>query len=109
MLDNRNQRVWRTVAQVPVGRVVTYGQIALLAGLIGRSAARQVGYALAALTDETSIPWHRVVNVAGKISPRGDPDRPDYQRILLEAEGIEFGLGGVIELERYAWRPEAHK
>ena len=109
MLDNRNQRVWRTVAQVPVGRVVTYGQIALLAGLIGRSAARQVGYALAALTDETSIPWHRVVNVAGKISPRGDPGRPDYQRILLEAEGIEFGLGGVIELERYVWRPEAHE
>ena len=106
MLDNRNQRVWRTVAQIPVGSVASYGQIARVAGLVGRSAARQVGYALAVLTDETTIPWHRVVNVAGKISARGDPDRPDYQRLLLEAEGIEFGLGGVIDLTRYAWRPE---
>jgi methylated-DNA-protein-cysteine methyltransferase-like protein len=104
--DNRNQRVWLTVLQIPAGRVATYGQIAELAGLIGRSAARQVGYALAALAADTEIPWHRVVNVAGKISARGDPDRPDYQRILLEAEGVEFGLGGVLDLARYTWRPD---
>lgn len=106
MLDNRNQRVWRAVAQIPVGSVATYGQIASLTGMIGRSAARQVGYALAALTDETTIPWHRVVNIAGKISLRGDPDRPDVQRLRLEAEGIEFGLGDTIDLGRYAWRPD---
>jgi methylated-DNA-protein-cysteine methyltransferase related protein len=106
VLDNRNQRVWRTVAQIPVGRVASYGQIAQLAGLVGRSAARQVGYALAALSGDSAIPWHRVVNAAGKISARSDPDRPDYQRLLLEEEGVEFGLGGVISLERYAWRPD---
>lgn len=104
-MDNRNQRVWRIVKQIPLGRVATYGQIAELAGLVGRSAARQVGYSLAALNSDTSVPWHRVINVAGKISARGDPDRPDYQRILLEAEGIEFGLGGVIDLARFIWRP----
>jgi len=74
--------------------------------LPGRSAARQVGYALAVLTDETKIPWQRVVNAQGRVSPRGDPDRPEYQRILLEAEGVEFGLGGCIDLARYRWRPK---
>ncbi len=106
MLDNRNQRVWRTVAQIPAGKVASYGQVAQLAGLVGRSAARQVGYALAALSAESEIPWHRVVNVAGRISARCDPDRPDHQRNLLEEEGIKFGLGGVISLERFAWRPD---
>jgi len=43
--------------------------------------------------------------VAGSISARGDPDRPDYQRHLLEAEGVEFGLGSLIDLARYRWRP----
>ncbi len=107
MLDNRNQRVWRTVAQIPAGRVASYGQIAQLAGLVGRSAARQVGYALAALSADGEIPWHRVVNAAGKISARSDPDRPDYQRSLLAQEGIEFGLQGIIDLERFVWRPDS--
>lgn len=94
------------VMQIPAGRVATYGQIAELAGLHGPSAARQVGYALAALTADTRVPWHRVINAAGKVSPRGDPDRPDYQRILLEAEGVEFGLRSVVDLARYRWRPD---
>ena len=102
---NRNERVWKMVARIPRGRVATYGQIAELADIPGRSAARQVGYALAALTGETNIPWQRVINKAGRVSPRGDPDRPEYQRILLEAEGIEIGLGGTIDLARYRWRP----
>lgn len=93
------------VARVPCGRVATYGQIAELVGLPGRSAARQVGYALAALKDGTKVPWHRVLNANGQVSPRGDPDRPEYQRILLEAEGIEIGLRGQIDLARYRWRP----
>ena len=71
----------------------------------GRSAARQVGYALAALTNDTKIPWQRVINKDGKISPRGDPDRPEYQRILLEGEGVEFSLGSTVDLQRYRWYP----
>jgi len=106
MHGSRNQRVWQAVMAIPAGRVATYGQVAALAGLSGPSAARQVGYALAALTDGTEVPWHRVVNAAGKVSARADPDRPDYQRTLLEAEGIEFGLGATIDLARFRWRPD---
>lgn len=100
-MSSRNPQVYAAVTRIPAGRVATYGQIAALAGLCGRSAARQVGYALAALRDGADIPWHRVVNAQGRISVRADPDRPDYQRILLEAEGIAFGLGGIIDLDRF--------
>ena len=102
-MENRNQRVWRWVQEIPLGHVATYGQVARGAGLVGRGAARQVGYALAALSRDTRVPWHRVVNVAGRISARSDPARPHFQRILLEAEGIELGLTGTLDLSRYAW------
>ncbi len=104
-MSDRFRRVWAMVKKIPRGRVATYGQIAALTDLGGRSAARQVGYALSALPDDTRVPWHRVVNASGKISTRSDPDRPEYQRILLEAEGIEFMLGGVIDLGIYLWQP----
>lgn len=107
-MQSRNALVYAAVSRIPAGRVATYGQIAALAGLCGRSAARQVGYALAALCDGAEVPWHRVVNAQGRISARADPDRPDYQRILLEAEGIAFGLGGIIDLDRYGIDVAAH-
>ncbi len=98
---NRNERVWAVVHRIPRGRVATYKQIAQHAALPGPTGARQVGYALAALAEGSRIPWHRVVNVAGRVSPR---DSSALQRELLEAEGVCFGLDGVIDLERYGWR-----
>lgn len=79
--------------------------MAALAGLVGRSAARQTGYALAALPSDTDLPWHRVVNAGGRVSERGDPDRAEYQRVQLEAEGVFFGVGRTLDLERFGWRP----
>ena len=60
---------YAVIAEIPRGAVATYGQIARLAGRPGR--ARQVGYALHALPPGSPIPWQRVVNAQGKISPRG--------------------------------------
>jgi methylated-DNA-protein-cysteine methyltransferase related protein len=82
--------------------VATYGQIARLAGLPGH--ARQVGYALAALTDE-SVPWHRVVNAQGEISARGESHFEIRQRRLLERERIVFDARGKIPLRRFQWKP----
>lgn len=104
---NRNGRVWVVVSQIPDGRVATYGQIAALAGIAGRSAARQVGYALAALQPATDVPWHRVVNARGELSPRANPDAVAVQRMLLEEEGIGFDHRRCIDLIRYAWQPES--
>ncbi len=74
----------------------------MLAGLGGH--ARQVGYALHALRDGTSVPWQRVVNAAGAISPRAVPGRELDQRILLESEGVGFNARGRVVLTRYRWK-----
>jgi alkylated DNA nucleotide flippase Atl1/3-methyladenine DNA glycosylase AlkD len=89
------------VRRVPAGRVATYGQIAALAGLAGR--ARQVGYALHALPDGSPVPWHRVINARGEVSPRAEPGWAGFQRFLLEEEGVAFDLDGTVDLERFLW------
>jgi methylated-DNA-protein-cysteine methyltransferase-like protein len=99
-------RIYAVIARVPRGRVATYGQIAGEAGLPGQ--ARMVGYALSALPEGSRVPWHRIVNAAGRISLRSGSDhRPmdRIQRYLLEREGVRFGGGGVIPLARYRWSP----
>lgn len=95
--------VYAVVARIPKGRVATYGQVAQLAGL--PRSARFVGYALSALTDQ-KIPWHRVVNARGEISPRSaGHDACEFQRLRLEKEDVHFDRDGRIDLHRYRWRP----
>lgn len=96
----RYERILATVDSIPPGRVSTYGRIAAEAGL-GRG-AREVGRALRDLPSGRKIAWHRVVNAAGKIS-LGDPDSAQNQRLLLEAEGVEFSASGRIDLKRFGW------
>jgi len=94
--------IYAMVSRIPAGRVATYGQIARL---VGRPrGARQVGYALAALDNNTRVPWHRVINAKGEISLRAGNEHHQYQRILLEDEGIEFDAHGRTDLARYQWR-----
>lgn len=95
------ERIYRVVGKIPKGRVATYGQVARLAGMRGH--ARQVGYALNALTEECGVPWHRVINARGEISKRSEPAYERIQRELLEAEGVRFDAGGRLSLDRYGW------
>lgn len=101
--QNHWQRIYAVIRRVPRGRVATYGQIAALAGL--KNHARQVGYALHALPNGSSVPWHRVINAQGKVSGRSDPGYVNLQQKLLESEGIEIGVGDRISLKRYGWKP----
>ena len=96
-------RIYAVVRRIPRGRVATYGQVATLAGLGGH--ARQVGYALHALTSERVVPWHRVVNARGQISQRTEPGGDRIQRQLLEREGVNFDAADRLALDRYRWRP----
>jgi methylated-DNA-protein-cysteine methyltransferase-like protein len=91
------------VARIPRGRVATNGQVAALAGL--PRAARQAGYAMAALPSGSRIPWQRVVGARGELRPRRDPGGELVQRALLEREGVAFDARGRIDLARYGWRP----
>jgi methylated-DNA-protein-cysteine methyltransferase related protein len=98
------EKIYAVVKRIPRGKVATYGQIAQLAG-IGR-AARQVGYALHAVPDQSRVPWHRVINHKGCISLRAWGGHDDWQRVLLEEEGVEFNAAGSIMLSRFQWRPK---
>ena len=97
----RYELIWSVVRKIPRGRVATYGQIAELAGLEGH--ARQVGYALHHLPDGLGIPWHRVINAQGEVSPRTGGDSHELQRMLLEAEGVTFDKRGRVDLKKFRW------
>jgi methylated-DNA-protein-cysteine methyltransferase related protein len=97
----RYDLIYKTVKKIPRGRVATYGQIAELAGLEGH--ARQVGYALHNLPGASDVPWHRVINAKGEISPRSGGDSHELQRMLLEAEGVGFDSRGRVDLRACRW------
>ena len=98
--------IYAIVCQIPRGKVASYGLISRIAG---RCSAQMVGFALAALAtvkrDERleEVPWQRVVNSKGCISPHGYGMGSNIQRQLLEEEGIEFDLEGKIDLARFGW------
>ena len=94
------QRIWRTVQQIPHGHVASYGQIADLAGLPGRS--RLVSTALR--HSPIDLPWHRVVRSSGLIAfPVGSTEAQE-QRALLVTEGIQL-RGYKVQTEHF-WRPQ---
>lgn len=100
--EGTRARIFAVVRQIPAGRVLTYGQVAMRAGLA--NGARQAGYAMAAAPDD--LPWQRVVARSrpgfARISIR-DSFTAELQRRFLEAEGVEFSLRGEIDLGRYGW------
>jgi len=103
MVSPRYNRIYGMVRRIPRGRVATYGQVAELAGFPGQ--ARQVGYALRALADDENVPWHRVINARGELSPRAESTSVHVQRALLRAEGIRFDAEQRVSLVKYGWKP----
>jgi methylated-DNA-protein-cysteine methyltransferase-like protein len=77
--------------------------VASLAGLPGH--ARQVGYALHALPESSTVPWHRVVNAKGGVSPRAVPGAELVQRRLLLQEGVRLNARGQVPLAQVRWNP----
>jgi len=101
------EQVWNLVRQIPSGKVASYGQIALMIPLptgvdfdsYKAFSPRWVGGAMAACPDD--VPWQRVINSQGKISPRlGGAEK---QRILLEEEGVIF-VKDKVDLKKYGWK-----
>lgn len=94
------ERIYSVICSVPVGYVTTYGDVARQVG----TTARVVGFALAALPNGHKVPWQRVINSMGKVSPRGDGDSSDIQRILLESEGVRFDQQQRVNLNEQRWK-----
>ena len=94
------QRILDVIRQVPHGQVATYGQIALI---VGDCTPRMVGYCLASLDFDSDVPWQRVINHQGKVSLRSSGHGSQFQRELLEEEGVEFDSKGRVSFRKYGW------
>lgn len=94
------KQVIRIIQAIPYGKVMTYGQIAAEAG--SPRAARQVVRVLHSMSKKYNLPWHRVVNSKGEIAIADDESR-FLQQMLLEEEGIEFGLHAIVDLSIYRY------
>ena len=97
-LEEFRQSVYDIVAAIPSGRVMTYGQIALLAGY--PDYARQVGHVLHG-SGHLNLPCHRVVNAQGRPAPGWLE-----QRKFLEAEGVQFKSNECVDMKKYQWKFE---
>ncbi|HLR77136.1 MAG TPA: MGMT family protein [Balneolaceae bacterium] len=97
---NYYERVRDVVAQIPKGRVTTFGTIASYLGVA--SGARMVGYALQ--NSKEAIPAHRVLNRLGQLTGRAHfPD--DTMRERLQQEGVEFVEEYTVDIEQHFWDP----
>ena len=101
-VEARREALYLVLAQVPQGKVVSYGELAQLAGL-GR-AARWVGRTLSQLPDGTTLPWHRVIAAGGRLSLTAGSPSGAEQRARLRAEGISI-LNERVDMRRHGWRP----
>ncbi len=100
-IDSRfRERVYELVAQIPVGRVMTYGQLAALCG--SPRAARVVG-GIAHFGDP-ELPWQRVVNKQGGLAKGYPGGRAGHQK-HLEAEGVAV-KDYRVDVEQLLWQPD---
>ena len=95
------QRVYEIVRQIPPGKVMTYGQLAVILG--EGYTARTVGYVMHGSDD--GVPWQRVINSQGKCSTAKLTIPLNLQQELLEAEGVVFSATGKCDLGEYQWFP----
>jgi len=91
-----NQKVYNLVEQIPLGKVVSYGEIARALG--NPRASRQVGWAMAKCPEH--LPWQRVVKANGEIT--GFDIYAEMRRNLLEEEGITFTLNGNVDMKKHS-------
>lgn len=96
------EKALKIIKQIPPGKIMTYGQVAATAG--SPRAARQVTRILHSMSAKHNLPWHRIVNVHGRIALLDEESR-FFQRESLQAEGVEVDLDGQIDLSRFRFDP----
>ena len=94
------ERVVCIIQSIPAGKVMTYGQIAALAG--NPRGARQVVRVLHSMSRNHQLPWHRVINAKGEIALK---DELFSQKERLSSEGVQFTESGKIDLSLYRYEP----
>lgn len=94
-----SKRVIQLIKEIPVGKVATYMQIAILAG--NPRGARGVSWILHSSSKSHKLPWQRVVNSKGKISFPLGTKKYHEQKSKLRKENVEISQGGEVDLKKY--------
>ncbi|KAI0112226.1 MGMT family protein [Nemania sp. FL0031] len=108
--------VYRAVQEIPEGKVTSYSHIAKLIGTPQRP--RQVGICLKHLPQDPgarhhsgNVPWQRVINAKGIISPRSQPSGARNQAAALRAEGVTVSTDALgawcVDFAEYGWFPNS--
>ena len=97
---SKEEKIYTVMANIPLGKVASYGQVAAMAGL--PSNARLVGRLLKLMPKDSTIPWHRVINSQGKISfPEGSSQYITQHQLLI-CEGLTF-KNNRVNMRIYRW------
>lgn len=95
------KKVYEIVAQIPEGKVATYGGIGRKLGY--PRGAKVVGWAMRSVSDGLNLPCHRVVKATGELAPGHVFGDVEIQKAMLMAEGITFRKDGTIDMEKHLW------
>lgn len=101
-----SERVYEIVRRIPAGKVMTYGQLAIILG--EGYTARTIGYVMHG-ADTEDVPWQRVINSQGKCSTGRLTIPINLQQELLAAEGVVFSEKGKCDLGTYRWFPDGYE
>lgn len=96
MMNPFTEKAIQIIKSIPPGRVMTYGQIAKVAG--SPRGARQVVRVLHSMSAKYDLPWHRVINAKGEIVITGE-ESAYSQKAMLKAEGVQFLINGRVDLQ----------
>ena len=97
-MEQFTESVIEIICAIPEGKVMTYGQIARIAG--NARGARQVARILHSMSKKYKLPWHRVIGSMGDLRLKADE-----QKLFLEMEGVEFKNQHTVDLKRYQYHP----
>lgn len=104
MAEDYRERIYSLVRVIPKGKVMTYGQIAVILGK--GYTPRTVGHAMK-ICDTDSIPWQRVINSQGACSTGRLTIPTNLQQKILEQEGVIFSAKGRCDLTEFLWEPQS--
>jgi len=97
------EKAIRIMKSIPAGKVMTYGQVAEVAG--NKRGARQIVRILHSMSKKYDIPWHRIINAKGEIGLK-DEEGKFTQKEKLETEGIRLIDSGKVDLVSARYQPE---
>ena len=91
-------RIIEQILAVPKGKVSSYRNIALKAGL--PNGARQTVRVLHSMSEKHNLPWHRIIRSNGSVA-LGEGEGRELQINLLRAEGVKVSHGGKVDMNKY--------